>query len=442
MNYERKFKVAISQFPLMDAGIDVSNPLHCLGLDQTCLKDRELILYIHIPFCDHICDFCIYNRMLTRNHKKLMQQYTQALIKEIRMYSQSAYIKGKKIRAIYFGGGTPSALDSDQLCNIISACKEAFSIENDVEITVESNPLNAGYEKLCQLKAMGVNRISAGIQSFLDKSRKDLGVALSQAEVLRWIEMANTCKFDVLAIDLMYGCPGQTIKDWEEDLKIATQLPVQHISIYELYVILNTKLSRRIQAGSFTECTDEQRFRMFGIAAEYLSKKGFQRQIVPEFHRENHSSTYWDLAFDAWTDSIAVGVSSYGFINGRSYQNVSNINEYIQSIHNERLPIHLVSKQANAREMAERDAVFSLRHGRIDKQAFYFRNRLSVYELFDEIIKKQVVSGILLEDQQYLTLSLLGLYLQEDVAVEYMRSIFENRSLSYKKLAIGMHQIF
>jgi len=180
---------------------------------------------------------------------------------------------------------------------------------------------------------------------------------------------------------------------------------------------------------------------MFLSASDFLKRNNFIRQIVPEYSKPDHFGLYWDLAFNAFVDNVAFGVSSFGFINRHSYQNVTSINEYLKSMQQEKLPIKQVSSLATNLEMAERDMIFSLRKGYVDKESFNKRHGCMVSDIFGTILDCHTHNGTLLETDKGYFLSNEGLYAQEDVAIKYMRSAFDNKSKAHKKLILGTYQL-
>jgi len=436
---EREHKVAITVYPFFDNNVHYESVIDYLKMNEKQTRKNEAIIYIHIPFCDSICDFCIYNRIKADYH--IMEEYTHALISEISLFAKTEYAQSTQISAVYFGGGTPSSLSELQINRVIDACWSKLNISKDTEFTFEVNTVNATKDKLFSLKSMGINRISAGIQTFNDNHRANLGVRQNSKEVMRWIEIAAGYCFDTIAIDLMYGLPTQTACEWQEDLEIAVSLPVGHISIYELHTFPNTRLGQRVIGGNLTPCLNAEKYLMFLSASDGLERNSFCRQIVPEYSKKNHFSLYWDLAFNAFVDTIAFGVSSFGFINRHSYQNITSINEYLKSVQQETLPIKQLSSSANNIEMAERDMIFSLRKGYVDKEDFYKRNGYMVSDFFGTVLDIHAHDGILTETDKGYYLSNEGLYTQEDVAIKYMRSTFDHKSKSQKRLILGTYQL-
>ena len=152
---KKNFQIAIANYPLMDFGTDVN-----IIFNKLLNPARQNItLYIHIPFCSQICHYCIYHR-IKADYAEVITQYVEAIVKEIELYSEYLLIQACKIDAIFFGGGTPTVLSAENLCDIISACKKHLPVSKNVEITIETNPFNADKEKLARLKENGVNRIS------------------------------------------------------------------------------------------------------------------------------------------------------------------------------------------------------------------------------------------------------------------------------------------
>jgi len=439
MKPEREHKVAITVYPFFDNSIHYESVIDYLKMNEQQDITNEAIIYIHIPFCDSICDFCIYNRVKTDYY--IMEEYTRALIAEISIFAKTEYAQSARISAVYLGGGTPSSLSEPQINSIINTCWCKLNVCKDTEFTFEANIINATKDKLSSLRNMGINRISAGIQTFNNNHRINLGLRQNSKEAIRWIEMAAGYCFETIAIDLMYGLPTQTTYEWQQDLEIAVSLPVEHISIYELHTFPNTRLGQRVNDGNLTPCSNAEKYSMFFIAGDVLARNSFVRQIVPEFSKLNHFSLYWDLAFNAFVDNIAFGVSSFGFINRHSYQNIASINEYFKNIQQETLPIKRVSNTANTIEMAERDMIFSLRKGYVDKEGFYKRHGYMVSDFFGAVLDSHTYDGIITETTKGYYLNNEGLYIQEDVAIKYMRSTFDNMSNSYKKLILGTYQL-
>lgn len=252
--------------------------------------------------------------------------------------------------------------------------------------------------------------------------------------------MVQTIAFESLAIDLMYGLPGQSCSDWEQDLNVAISLSTDHISIYELYIISGTRLFNDIKSGLTPKCNENELFDMFCMAEECLEKQEYKQQIIPEFYKKV-PVRFWESSFDGDCETIALGVSGYGYLNGVSYQNQYNINQYIEQIGKGNLPVALVSQPITKQQMYERDMVLGFRKGYIDKDKFEKKFCVPVKDIFDDVIKSHIDNGLMVESSHKIELTRLGRYLQSDIAVSFMKSTLGNRSKLYQKLVVGKHCI-
>ncbi len=438
----RKYKVAILNYPLMDPRIPIEDMENYFGLNYENIDPWEVPIYIHIPFCSSICKFCIYNRQVIDKLGDIAQKYTDALIKEIILYSKTPYLKSLKIGAIFFGGGTPTCLSSKQLEMIINVCRNYLPIKKDVEITVESNPINADEEKISALFELGVSRLSTGIQTFNPAHRKILGLRQSQEDIIKWIEMVKRYPFKTFAIDLMYGLPTQTTEDWVADLKTALIYSIDHLSLYELYIMAGSKLYKDIKNGVVMHVeNNDLLYEMYKIGDKLLYDAGYVHHIIPEYNKPDKIARFWELTYDGYGDNISFGASSYGYLNGITYQNIEDINIYINSLAQNRFPIKMVSSRANCHQILERTMVLALRRKYIEKKIFYDQYGKKIKDVFGDILQKHIEKGLMIENNHEYRLTTKGEYLQGDVSVDYMQTTFKNSSILRKQLAIGKHII-
>ncbi|HEX7065200.1 MAG TPA: radical SAM family heme chaperone HemW, partial [Bacillales bacterium] len=188
--------------------------------------------YIHIPFCEHICSYCDFNKYLLAGQP--VREYLEAL--EIEMGRQSKRFAAKPLETIFVGGGTPTALDTGQTAYFFESVKKQLPKARDTEFTVEANPGNLNLEKLEIMKAAGVNRLSLGVQAFDNDLLAETGRTHKSTDVFRTLELARQVGFENISIDLMYRLPGQTVTRLKETLDTAMSLNIQHVSIYSLQV--------------------------------------------------------------------------------------------------------------------------------------------------------------------------------------------------------------
>ncbi|SCY95985.1 coproporphyrinogen-III oxidase family protein [Alkaliphilus peptidifermentans] len=436
---ERKYKVAILNYPLMNPYIDIKNPVEYFRLNETATSSDAVPLYIHIPFCGKICKFCVYSRQFLGDNVNLLKEYIKSLKKEIKLLGDTPYVKSLKIGAIFFGGGTPTCLSSEDLEEIIKMCRNNLPLIPDVEITVECDVKNTPREKVHKMRELGVSRISTGAQTLNPYFRELLGLNSSTQEVLDWIEMAREYHFNVISIDLMYGLPEQSPAQWIEDIKTALLLPIDHFSIYELLILTGSRLYEEHRNNPKASFAEHELYNMYLEADRLLQNNGYQHHIIPEYNLQGKQSSFWELTYDGYGDNLSVGASSYGFINGINYQNTADVNQYIKLLKEDRLPLQMVSERATPQQIMERTVVLALRRKFIEKTKFSNVYGRKISDEFGEVLAELKEAGLLVEDSDNLLLTKRGEYLQGDISSMFMKSTFNNVSPFKKQLSIGNH---
>jgi oxygen-independent coproporphyrinogen-3 oxidase len=247
-------------------------------------------IYIHIPFCKRICSYCdFYKSGLTH----LIPSFLDSL--HIEIHQRSGYLEKEPIETIYFGGGTPSLLNIQQISRIIEDLNKNFQIEQNCEITIEANPDDLSVEYLMQLHGIGINRLSIGIQSFNDNELKLLNRRHDSLQSIRSIEFARTAGFKNLSVDLIYGIPGMTNKTWQENLEMGVQS--EHISVYHLTIEPGTALSRSVSKGLLSLVDEKESEDQFFLAREICISRGFDHYEISNMAKpgyiSKHNSNYW-----------------------------------------------------------------------------------------------------------------------------------------------------
>ncbi|MCF8275623.1 MAG: radical SAM family heme chaperone HemW [Flavobacteriales bacterium] len=287
-------------------------------------------IYIHIPFCRRACHYCDFH--FTTNLSNA-DQLVAAIVKEIEI--QKNYLYGETISTIYFGGGTPSLLPTKQIERIIQTIGTFHSVENDLELTLEANPEDLSLEKLKDLKSIGINRLSLGTQSFIDAELKWMNRMHTAEQAIECIKVAQQIGFDNISIDLIFGLPSQSVKDWNFNLATALSLNVQHISSYGLTIEAKTVLGNRVKKGTQEAPDDEVAAEFFRMNMEFFPSNGFEHYEISNFAKEGfisrHNSSYW-----RGVPYLGLGPSAHSF-NGTSRQwNVRSNAAYLNSISTEK----------------------------------------------------------------------------------------------------------
>lgn len=287
-------------------------------------------IYIHIPFCKQRCTYCDF---YTSVAPELTGFFVNALKKEINL--RSNYIDDK-IKTIYFGGGTPSILKKQELEIIFETIFKTFKINEDVEITIEANPDDLSENFLNELKHTPVNRISIGIQSFTDSDLKLMNRRHTACEAIEAVQRAQKFGYRNISIDLIYGLPGQTLKQWNKQLEVAFSLNVQHISAYGLTYEAGTPLYVMKKRGEIMPCNDDLMNKMYSSMLFKMRKNGYETYEISNFalpgFRSRHNSAYWQQEH-----YLGLGPSAHSY-NGETRQwNIASTDKWIKAL-NENLP--------------------------------------------------------------------------------------------------------
>lgn len=440
MNNYKNYDVAVINYPLMDPSIKSEDSLKYFKLNEFNVKSWEVPLYIHIPFCKNICKFCIYSRQVPDSKGEIIKRYVDALKREIQLYGSTKYVNSLKIGAIFFGGGTPTCLSKEQIKEVLGALKDYLPFGDNIEITMECNIQNTDEEKIQLLSELGVTRISTGVQTFNEKFREMMDMKTSTEEVHKWINMVKKYRFEDLSIDLLYGLPGQTLEEWVDDINIGLSLPVGHFSIYKLTVFAYTRLYKELKDGRLPPIPNEETlFKMYMGSDRLLKENAYNLQSSQEYCLSDKKTKFWELTYDGYGDNISFGTFSFGFINGFTYQNIIDPEEYIRVLNENRLPIHMVSHRITSQMLKERTMILGFRRAFVGKNAFAKEYGSSIEKNFKSILDELSKENLIKEYKDEYRLTTLGEYCQGSVSASFMESTFKNVSSIKKKMAIGMH---
>ena len=283
-------------------------------------------IYVHIPFCRRACHYCDFHFTTNLKNPSLL---VDAILQEIEL--RKHYLQGESLSTIYFGGGTPSLLQTSDIERIINAINRTHTIERDVELTLEANPEDLTEEKLQELKTVGVNRLSLGTQSFIDAELKWMNRMHSADQALSAIKNAQNIGFDNISIDLIFGLPDQTEQNWQVNLDQAVALEVQHISSYSLTIEPKTVLNNRIQKGEEKLPDENEAAKHFEMNMEFFPASGFEHYEISNFAKEGfisrHNSSYWLGA-----KYLGLGPSAHSFNGIERSWNIRSNGAYIQKI--------------------------------------------------------------------------------------------------------------
>lgn len=288
-------------------------------------------LYIHIPFCKQACHYCDFHFSTSMKKKAEM---VLALAKELQLRKKE--FQKESVATIYFGGGTPSVLTPAEIRFLIDVIYENYTVEAAPEITLEANPDDLSEDRITAFAALGINRLSIGIQSFFEEDLNLMNRAHNSEEAQKCLEIA-TRYFDNISLDLIYGIPGMTNERWRQNIETALSFGIPHISSYALTVEPKTALNKLIQTGKIASPNDEVAQEHFMILVETLQENGFVHYELSNFGKENYfsqnNSAYW-----LGKKYLGIGPSAHSYDGDSRSWNVSNNAMYLKAIQNDELP--------------------------------------------------------------------------------------------------------
>ncbi len=287
---------------------------------------QNISIYIHVPFCEHKCIYCDFYSIITKDN---INNYVQALLKEVKNYS--ALLSNKNIISIFFGGGTPSLLEANHINKILSFIRSNYNLQHDAEITLETNPGTVDSTKLKEYRNIGINRISVGVQSFNDSDLKFLTRIHNRKIAVDTINNVEKAGFENINIDLIFSIPKQNKEIWKENLELAVNLPVKHISAYSLILERGTILNKMVLDGKIKLKDEDYDASQYEHTIDFLTSHGFEQYEVSNFCKTGfeciHNLSYWEHK-----NYIGFGPSAHSFVNNKRWWNFSSLKMYLNSI--------------------------------------------------------------------------------------------------------------
>lgn len=289
----------------------------------------SLGLYIHIPFCVSKCPYCDFASVSGRDD--LSERYVSAVVREVREQADRLFQGTARFDTVFFGGGTPTSLRPREIGGILEAVASIGGWRDGAEITVEANPGTVDADKFRDLRRLGVNRLSLGIQSFDDGELRFLGRAHSASEAVRAYRAARDAGYGNVNLDLIFALPGQTVEGWAGHLDRALDLGPEHLAVYNLTIEPGTEFGRLHRGGHLRPPAEESQADLYAAAIDRLKGAGYAHYEISNFARPGfaarHNLGYWD-----GSDYLGVGVSAHSFVGGRRFWNVRGLTEYIERI--------------------------------------------------------------------------------------------------------------
>ena len=367
--------------------------------------------YVHIPFCLRKCNYCAFYSKVGGADEQ--ENYIRAMEKEI-----SRRANGETIGTIYFGGGTPTTLGLTRLEKILDSLQKNFSLTSDAEITVEANPCTLDEDFLCDLKNLGFNRLSLGVQSFDDDLLKILGRLHDSRTALKIIELAEKF-FDNVSIDLMYALPTQTLEKLSRDLEILESLNVQHVSIYGLEVEEGTKFFELAECGKLNLPDEDLTSDMYDLITEKISSIGFNRYEISNFAKKNFESRH-NLGYWTGRKYFGFGAAAHSYDKILRTSNIPDVDEYIKKISVGEKIFEIEEVMTRRAEMEEFCFLgLRLTEG-ISAKTFQKIFGENIFDVYREVIKKNLSPGLLKISNDKIFLTPRGMKLANIVMSDFL----------------------
>src|SRR3990170_5004580 len=374
-------------------------------------------IYIHIPFCIKKCPYCSFTSFTPEKIPE--EEYISTILKEIKTrYSEA---ESRDAGTVYFGGGTPSLISPAGISAILSAIAGKFRLTNP-EITIEANPGTVDLDKLRGYRNAGVNRISIGVQSFNDRLVLNLGRSHSSKEALNAFESARTAGFNNIGIDLIHSVGGESLQDWQDDLKEAVSLHPEHISAYNLTIEEGTPFHHSQEKGLLVLPAEEEQTDMLLTTVEILCTAGYEHYEVSNYalpgFRSRHNQIYWKGG-----DYVGFGVSAHSFYKkgwGVRMANNHDLTDYFNLINMNGSAV--VEEELLTMDKAIIEAIFlglRMMEG-IDLKAFKERFGTGLEEAFPEAVRELRLEYFLAYDSEHLKLTKKGMLFSNDVALRFI----------------------
>ncbi|PRR93247.1 MULTISPECIES: radical SAM family heme chaperone HemW [unclassified Bacillus (in: firmicutes)] len=367
--------------------------------------------YIHIPFCEHICHYCDFNKFFIKTQP--VDEYLAALEKEMQHTIEQ---KGEQeLKTIFIGGGTPTSLTVSQLDQLMNSIHRVLKpAKNLVEFAVEANPDELSLEKLHVLKAAGVNRLSFGVQTFEDDLLKKIGRVHQKKDVLTSFERARAVGFDNISLDLMFGLPHQEKHHVMNSLETAFSLGAEHYSVYSLIVEPKTVFYNLMQKGKLHLPPQEREAEMYELVMDEMERHGLKQYEISNYAKpgfeSQHNLTYWSNE-----DYFGFGAGAHGYVDGIRNVNAGPVKHYLELIEETGFP-YKETHQVTKAEQIEEEMFLGLRKIEGVKSAdFQAKYGAAPEALFSTVLEELEEKGLIVKDDIGICLTRKGKLLGNEV---------------------------
>lgn len=374
------------------------------------MQTKPTSAYVHIPFCTQICYYCDFSKVFIKNQP--VDSYLEHLIEEYNSYDI------KKLRTLYIGGGTPTALSACQLAFLLEKLTDKLDLSYLEELTIEANPGDLDQGKIAVLKDSPVNRVSLGVQTFNDRMLKQIGRSHSEKDIYENIANLKKAGFDNISIDLIYALPKQTMEDVKTNVSKAIALDIPHMSLYSLILENHTVFMNRMRRGKLPLPKEDLEAEMFDYIIAELEKAGFEHYEISNFSKpgfeSRHNLMYWDNA-----EYYGIGAGASGYVDGVRYKNHGPIRHYLQAV--EAGNARVQEEMLTLKEKMEEEMFLGLRKkSGVSKKRFEEKFGISFEDQYGAVVSELTEQGLLVPDRDIVRMTKQGLFLGDTVAEKFI----------------------
>lgn len=399
----------------MKSGTDFDFGGKKVMIESNKLSNSKLSAYIHIPFCEHICFYCDFNKVFLEGQP--VDEYIQSLLKEIQLAKEQ--FPSRMMETIYIGGGTPTSLSAKQLDVLLKGVRELLPIDPASEFTVEANPGDLTQEKLHVMKDYGVNRLSMGVQTFDNQLLKKIGRKHTAEDVYETMKFLEKEDFSNVSIDLIYALPGQTLEGFRDTLKRAIELDLPHYSLYSLILENKTMFMNWVRQGRLQLPDQEVEALMFEETITAMEKAGRHQYEVSNFSlagkESQHNLVYWDN-----NHYYGFGAGASGYLGHTRYRNHGPIQHYLKPLRENQLPVVETENLTLNNQMEEEFFLGLRKKDGVSKERFKNKFGRTTNQVYGGKIASLIEKGLLEEGPEFLQLTEQGLFVGNDVFEEFL----------------------
>jgi len=343
-------------------------------------------IYIHIPFCEGHCVFCGFYENAYRSN--LAKQYVKALVREMELTAGAPFINARPFHAVYFGGGTPTALGAESLTRLVSTVKNLFPLSNDCEITLEGRIYNFTKEKIEAALSAGINRLSLGVQTFDTGIRKSLGRREPREKVIETLTYLRDLGKAAAIIDLIYGLPGQSLEVWEDDIKTFLSLKLDGCDLYQLNVFRGGPLEKSVAKGSLPRpATLKEQADYYVRGVELMDAAHYRRLSITHWARISRERNLYNLFSRGRSECVPLGSGAGGWLTNYFFFVESDLKDYLSAIEAGRKPLSFGVRRPQ-RDFLFRDISYQIELGYCDLEELSKRYDLDLLTFLKPIISQ------------------------------------------------------